>query len=502
MNRSFRCGRRAGAKPFLTRRRGWLLEHFVLAATLLWFSLGSSVAGAQAAGASQSDGTQAQVSCEVRTMGKTYWVNAAPTLERYRVAATPVSKRFRFRLLVSGLEQRIDSIQIDVQATTERQPILVHQAILTPPFAPIPALLNGENRVYSPEYERELWYRCQMLQLPAEAVAPQPNPPGRATPGEFAVAVAVAGAGTATAVQNTKPKTLHDATRPAPETRVSLAFAGDIMLDEVPGRLIRRGRDPFAAVAKELARADFRIGNLESVVSRIGRAEPDKPFTFRAHPRVLPILARHFDAVSVANNHTGDYGAPAFADMLLRLKGAGIQAFGGGIDLADAHRPLILERRGLRIALLGYNDFMPRSFEADTDKPGSAWANEAQIRADIEAARTEYGAHLIIPVMHWGVEYEPLGNPRQRALARLMIDAGADAVVGGHPHVTQDIEQYRGKLIVYSLGNFLFNGFNTVPTTSGWLLRLELDPNGVRDWKILPVRLDRQGSPKPQSSLH
>jgi poly-gamma-glutamate synthesis protein (capsule biosynthesis protein) len=275
-----------------------------------------------------------------------------------------------------------------------------------------------------------------------------------------------------------------------------MLFAGDIMLDEIPGRLIQRGRDPLAAVAKQLAGADIRIGNLESVVSRVGQAEPSKPYTFRAHPRVLPILARHFDAVSVANNHTGDYGSAGFADTLAQLKSAGIRAFGGGTNLADAHRPLIFERNGLRIALLGYNDFMPRSFEADTDKPGSAWASEADIRADILTARSEYGAHLVIPVMHWGVEYEPFANPRQRELAHLMIDAGADAVVGGHPHVTQDIEIYRGKLIVYSLGNFVFNGFSTVSTTTGWLLRLELSPEGLRDWTILPVRLDRSGRPK------
>jgi poly-gamma-glutamate synthesis protein (capsule biosynthesis protein) len=207
-------------------------------------------------------------------------------------------------------------------------------------------------------------------------------------------------------------------------------------------------------------------------------------------------LARHFDAVSVANNHTGDYGSVAFSDMLAKLRSAGIQAFGGGLHLADAHRPLIFERNGLRIAFLGYNDFMPRSFEADTDKPGSAWASEADILADIRTARSEYGAHLVIPVMHWGVEYEPFANPHQRELAHLMIDVGADAVVGGHPHVTQDIEVYQGKLIVYSLGNFVFNGFNTVSTTTGWLLQLGLGFEGVRDWTILPVRLDRHGTPR------
>jgi len=449
-----------------------------LGAALIW-TIFWCVSGHARADAQTTAPAVAQVSCEISTMGKSYWVSANPTSDRYHVAATPVSKRFRFRLLVSGLESQIDSIQIDVQATTERQPILVHQAILTPPFAESPALLNGENRVYSPAYERELWYRCRLQPTSVEGSSPFP------------------GASEQTQDLPSARGSQRGADR-APETTVSMVFAGDIMLDEVPGRLIRNGRDPLKAVAKQLASADFRIGNLESVVSRVGQAEPAKPFTFRAHPRVLPILARHFDAVSVANNHTGDYGSVAFADMLARLRSAGIQAFGGGLNLVDAHRPLILERNGLRIALLGYNDFMPRSFEADTDKPGSAWANQADIRADIRAARAEHGAHLVIPVMHWGVEYEPFANPRQRELAHLMIDAGADVVIGGHPHVTQDIEVYQGKLIVYSLGNFVFNGFNTVSTTTGWLLRLELGFEGVRDWTVLPVRLDQYGRPKFQ----
>ena len=129
----------------------------------------------------------------------------------------------------------------------------------------------------------------------------------------------------------------------------------------------------------------------------------------------------------------------------------------------------------MRIALLAYNEFFPRSFEADADKPGVAWSEDEQVRRDIDLARTQYHADLVIPFMHWGLEHEPLASERQRQLARVMIDAGADAVVGGHPHVTQDVEQYRGKPIIYSLGNFVFDGFASADNNTGWLLRLELD---------------------------
>jgi len=283
----------------------------------------------------------------------------------------------------------------------------------------------------------------------------------------------------------------------ADEPVVSMALVGDIMLDETPGKQIRRGRNPFGPFAPFLDSADIRVGNLECVVARGGKAEPDKPYTFRAHPRVLKLLKRHFDAVTLANNHSGDFGPSAFGEMLDLLEREKLAYFGGGRNLAEAHRPLIVERKGLRIALLGYNEFFPRSFEADFDKPGIAWSEDEQVKLDIGLARQRYRADLVIPVMHWGWEHEPLAGPRQRHLARLMIDAGADAVVGGHPHVTQDVEQYRGKPIIYSLGNFVFDGFKDEDNNTGWLLRLELDRQGVIRWRTLIAKIDRQGTPHP-----
>lgn len=285
------------------------------------------------------------------------------------------------------------------------------------------------------------------------------------------------------------------------EPVVSIAFVGDILLADTPGKVIKSGRDPFARTASILDAADIRVGNLECVVATGGTAVPDKPFTFRAHPRTLPVLKRHFDALALANNHSGDFGPVAFREMLDRLDQQGIAYFGGGRTLAAAHRPLIIERKGLRIALLSYNEFFPRSFEADADKPGIAWSEDEQVRLDIVTARSTHRADLVIPVMHWGWEHEPLASERQRQLARVMIDAGADAVVGGHPHVTQDVEQYRGKPIIYSLGNFLFDGFSDADNNTGWILRLELDRRGARAWRTFPVSIDHEGTPRPAPTL-
>jgi poly-gamma-glutamate synthesis protein (capsule biosynthesis protein) len=144
--------------------------------------------------------------------------------------------------------------------------------------------------------------------------------------------------------------------------------------------------------------------------------------------------------------------------------------------------------------LLGYNDFQPREFEAGPTWPGVAWAVDEQVSADIKAARSEHRADVVIPVVHWGWEYEP-ANDRQKALARLMIESGADVVVGGHPHVTQEVEYHQGKLIVYSVGNCVFDGFDPGPSRQGWIFRLRVDPRGMVAWDTLPLKIDDEGTP-------
>ncbi len=278
---------------------------------------------------------------------------------------------------------------------------------------------------------------------------------------------------------------------------LSLLFAGDIMLADGPGKAMARGVDPFAEFAAILKDADAAIGNLECVISTVG-APIKKPWTFQASPAVLPVLANHFDAVSLANNHTGDYGHAAFLQQLSLLEKQRIPYFGGGRDCGAARRPLLMKVKGRTIALLGFNDFKPRSFEAGPDWPGVAWSVDEQVLADIKAAREVHRADLVIPFMHWGWESEP-ANDRVKALARLMIDAGADMVIGGHPHVTQEIEFYKKRLIVYSLGNFVFDGFEEGPERIGWLLRVCLDEKGLVAWDTVVAHMDDEGIPHLQS---
>ncbi|WP_395010817.1 CapA family protein [Undibacterium sp.] len=283
-----------------------------------------------------------------------------------------------------------------------------------------------------------------------------------------------------------------------PSKQASILFVGDMVLDDLPGKAIEQGQDPFAAFEKIFNSADIRVGNLECVIATTGKAA-EKNFTFRAHPRVIPLLKRYFDAISLANNHSGDFGPVAFSEMLQLLNEQKMPYFGGGNNLSEAHRPHIIEKNGLRIALLGYDEFMPRSFEANVNRAGVAWSEDEQVIADIKAARQQYKADIVIPFMHWGWENEMTANKRQRELARIMIDAGADAVIGGHPHVIQDTETYKGKPIIYSIGNFMMDALDNEAQTLGWAVRLHINQDGVKAWDTSIAKINPEGIPSPLS---
>ena len=281
----------------------------------------------------------------------------------------------------------------------------------------------------------------------------------------------------------------------AEEPQLKVIFCGDIMLADLPGKAIERGVDPFAEFAPLFREADLVIGNLECVVATKG--EPfDKPWTFRAHPRVIPLLQKHFHALSIANNHTGDFGREAFVEMLDLMRDK-MPLFGGGRNKVEAHKPVILEKKGFKLALLGYNRFQPRDFEAGENHAGCAWVEEAEILADMAAVQKEHQPHLLVPFMHWGREGDREPQEYQRDLAKKMCAAGASLVVGAHPHVTQTIEYFDKKPALYSLGNFVFDGFDPdTPERVGWLWRVTFDRAGVLEWDTITLRIDEEGLPK------
>lgn len=280
---------------------------------------------------------------------------------------------------------------------------------------------------------------------------------------------------------------------------VKLVFAGDIMLDMIPGSALSLGVDPFVPYGPVFKEADFVVGNLECVVATGGQ-QFIKPFTFKVHPRAIPTLDKWFDAFSIANNHTGDFGDEALLEELKLFDGK-VPLFGGGKNLVEARKPLIVERNGVRIALLGYNEFIPKEFAAGENDPGIAWSRDEHVVEDIRAAREKYRADVVLPFLHWGWEHEPEPNDRQKQFARAMIDAGASAVIGGHPHVTQGAEIYQGRPIVYSLGNFVFDGFDEPENNIGWVLRMTVDRDGVAQWDTVVHDIDFLGTPTPNWTL-
>jgi len=278
-----------------------------------------------------------------------------------------------------------------------------------------------------------------------------------------------------------------------PAAPVRIVFVGDIMLDGGPGHIVTNGGDPFAAVAPVLCDADLTVGNLECAITREGHAV-DKPYTFKGTKSALPLLKKYFSAVSLANNHSGDWGRRGFADELTLLKEMGLPWFGGGANQREAHRPLVLTANGRRVALLGYNDFPPRSFAARRNAPGTAWLVEKDVVRDIRAARQQ--ADTVILFLHWGEELEETPLPAQQALAHRLIDAGADAIIGAHPHVTQTIEWYKDRPVVYSLGNFLFDYFpSDPPIWKGWIVRLSFGAGAAPKLEKFTVELDPAGVP-------
>jgi poly-gamma-glutamate capsule biosynthesis protein CapA/YwtB (metallophosphatase superfamily) len=285
-----------------------------------------------------------------------------------------------------------------------------------------------------------------------------------------------------------------------PAGTVKLVMVGDIMFanDQETGKLVARGENPFQPFANVLTAADVSIANLECVVAEQGE-KVAKPYNYLANPTTcMPLLQRYFTGLSVANNHSCDYGKAAFARQCEIMHEKKMPYFGGGRNLAEAHTPWIIDRNGVRIAMLGYCEVFLSSYQAAKNEPGIAWSeHEDEVVADLKAAHEKYKADVVIPYMHWGREGDP-ANEREKTFARKMIDAGADIVVGAHPHITQGAEYYQGHLIVYSLGNFLFNGFDTEPTRTGWALRLMIGKQGLESWDTVVARLDEQhGVPRP-----
>jgi poly-gamma-glutamate capsule biosynthesis protein CapA/YwtB (metallophosphatase superfamily) len=285
-----------------------------------------------------------------------------------------------------------------------------------------------------------------------------------------------------------------------PVATITLTAVGDMCFDSAPKRLIQSsGADaPFAAVVSRLRTADVTVGNLECPLSSRGHAVANKAFTFQGDPRAAKGLAwAGFDLVSLANNHTGDYGSVALRDTFKILGKAKVAWAGAGVNKAAAWKPATITRKGARIAYLGFCEIGPSYFVAGTNRPGSAYTlDTAAVQKAIRAARKN--ADYVIVQFHWGIERNYTPTSRQVRDGRAAINAGASIVVSCHPHVVQGVEFYKHGLIAYSLGNFIFSPGSSAGRDSV-IFHATLSPTGVSGVSVEPVYIGQNGRPTPQT---
>lgn len=243
----------------------------------------------------------------------------------------------------------------------------------------------------------------------------------------------------------------------AAQAEVVIQAAGDVMLGGRWEQQVARNDyfHPFEKITAELKKGDIRLVNLEAPLTNRGSEYTDKKYRFRIKPQAATALKKAgITTVTLANNHSMDYGAEGLLDTLRQLSQAGIGHVGAGENLAAARRALIYDIRGTRVALLGYSLTLPQEFWAGEKRAGTAPLLEKLVKADIAAARKQ--ASVVVVTVHWGEEGTTRLREYQPRLGRMMIDSGADAVIGHHPHILQGVEVYRRGIIFYSLGNFAF----------------------------------------------
>ena len=289
---------------------------------------------------------------------------------------------------------------------------------------------------------------------------------------------------------------------------VTLVAVGDIQLGRGVGRAIARsGPDyPFEHVAPLVRQADLAIFNLECAISEDG-IPIEKRYSFKAAPIAAAGLARAgFDVAILANNHSVDCGRRVLPETLSVLRSHNISPVGAGRSAAEAAAPLIVERSGLRIAVLARTFVLPDGVIYREDVPTIAVYDPDRIEQDVRAAARQ--ADIVVVSLHWGIEYARQPQESQRRIARaagridmsasapnkfkrrLVEEVGADLVIGHHTHTPQPIERYRNGLIAYSLGNFVFDS-HAEGGRRGLLLQCRVGADGVEDHEAIPIRIER-----------
>jgi len=280
---------------------------------------------------------------------------------------------------------------------------------------------------------------------------------------------------------------------------VWFAGVGDLMPGRGVSQLLRRPdglETVFTDTLPVLQRVDLLAGNLEGAVTNRG-VRKEKSYTFNFQPAVLDSLkSAGFDYLSITNNHSFDFGEIGFLDTLHHLKSSGIATSGAGVNPPAATAPSVFKLKGEEIGVLSMGAYPPErnGFDGEAitsvteERSGVLWADSFGLKA-VDAAFAE--TRFDVLMVHGGVEWSTAPTPEQRELYRGFIDSGAEAVIGSHPHVLQGIEVYKGGLIAYSLGNFIFPGMDeTAYGEESLILLLGIIDKKVAYIEMVPVTID------------
>lgn len=259
----------------------------------------------------------------------------------------------------------------------------------------------------------------------------------------------------------------------AAEENLKVLIAGDVML----GRFVESLRKeqgnnyPFLRVRETMIGHDSVLINLEGPIPARHERTPSGSTRFSFEEEIAPLLREHnVRFVSLANNHTYDFGREGHANTIRKLSENDIAA-AGSYDNSSRKDAFVISKGNQSVLVAPFNFVGPKT------------ANLAV--GDIQALRNSYPYSHIMAYVHWGDEYTRKPNDEQKRIARNLIDAGADAVIGHHPHVVQTVEEYKGRPIFYSLGNFIFDQYFSSETQEGLMLSLSLSSDFAA-YSLLP----------------
>jgi poly-gamma-glutamate synthesis protein (capsule biosynthesis protein) len=277
-----------------------------------------------------------------------------------------------------------------------------------------------------------------------------------------------------------------------PEKPLSLLFLGDLMFDRRIRTVAReKGNDyPFQGLSELFKGQALVIANLEGPLTgqpsvSLGSPRHQKNhYVFTFDPGLARTLKQqHLTLVHLGNNHILDFGREGLEETRRHLELAGIDYFGDPV--AAEKRWLIKEVAGIRLAFISYNQFGSQGVE--------------KTLADLKHARPR--AHLVMVYAHWGGEFRREPGDRLQRLAHLFIEAGADLIIGSHSHTVQPRETYRGKMIYYSLGNFIFDQYGQPETRRGLAVKVNLDPASLKlEFAEIPLSLENNGQTHLESN--